>query len=149
MQITTLGVWRALGFSSSLVCVESKGFERCNTPQLMVVIRAYDGPMLRSHPTVAISLACALLVSPAFATDTVAPGQLPDALQSMWRNYQPDLGELGRCAVAFDSHTDRDKMAFTCSVGIRITAEGERRSLARCEDMRQQKGIRSACRLVR
>jgi hypothetical protein len=34
-------------------------------------------------------------------------------------------------------------------VGIRITAEGERRSMARCEDMRTAKGIRSACRLVR
>ena len=66
----------------------------------------------------------------ALASDFVTPAQLPDALQVMWRNYQPDLGEIGRCAVAYDSHTDRDKMAFTCSVGIRITAEGERRALA-------------------
>ena len=96
-----------------------------------------------------VALACAWTGQPALATDTVTPGQLPDALQGMWRNYQPDLGEWGRCAVAYDSHTDRDKMVFTCSVGIRITAEGERRSLARCEDMRVQKSIRSACRLVR
>jgi hypothetical protein len=103
--------------------------------------------MLRFAPHSALVLA--LLARPALATDSVAPAQLPDALQGMWRNYQPDLGELGRCAVAYDSHTDRDKMVFTCSVGIRITAEGERRSLARCEDMRTQKGIRAACRLVR
>ena len=97
----------------------------------------------------AIAMALALLGNPALATETVAPGQLPDALQGMWRNYQPDLGELGRCAVAYDSHTDRDKMVFPCSVGIRITAEGERRSLARCEEMRSAKAIRTACRLVR
>ena len=95
------------------------------------------------------ALVCALMGQPVLATDTVAPGQLPDALQGMWRNYQPDLGELGRCAVAYDSHTDREKMAFTCSVGIRITAEGERRSMARCEEMRSAKSIRAACRLVR
>jgi hypothetical protein len=105
--------------------------------------------MNRFASSAAIALTFALLGTPAQAADTVAPGQLPDALQGMWRNYQPDLGELGRCAVAYDSHTDRDKMVFTCSVGIRITAEGERRSLARCEDMRVQKSIRSACRLVR
>ena len=98
---------------------------------------------------VALALACAWIGNPALATETVAPGQLPDALQGMWRNYQPDLGELGRCAVAYDSHTDRDKMVFTCSVGIRITAEGERRSMARCEEMRSAKNIRAACRLVR
>ena len=63
-----------------------------------------------------LSLAIALGSGPTQATDTVSPGQLPDALQGMWRNYQPDLGELGRCAVAYDSHTDRDKMVFTCSV---------------------------------
>ena len=96
-----------------------------------------------------LSLAIALGSGPTQATDTVSPGQLPDALQGMWRNYQPDVGELGRCAVAYDSHTDRDKMVFTCSVGIRITAEGERRSLARCEEMRSAKAIRTACRLVR
>ena len=63
-----------------------------------------------------LSLAIALGSGPTQATDTVSPGQLPDALQGMWRNYQPDLGELGRCAVAYDSHSDRDKMVFTCSV---------------------------------
>ena len=105
--------------------------------------------MNRFAPSAAMALTFALLGNPALATDTVAPGQLPDALQGMWRNYQPDLGELGRCAVAYDNHTDRDKMVFTCSVGIRITAEGERRALARCEDMRVQKSIRAACRLVR
>jgi hypothetical protein len=105
--------------------------------------------MNRFASCAAFALVCALLGTPALATDTVAPGQLPDALQGMWRNYLPDLGELGRCAVAYDSHTDRDKMVFTCSVGIRITAEGERRSMARCEEMRSAKSIRSACRLVR
>ena len=96
-----------------------------------------------------LSLVFALGSGPTLAADTVSPSQLPDALQGMWRNYQPDLGELGRCVVAYDSHTDRDKMVFTRSVGIRITAEGERRSLARCEEMRTAKSIRSACRLVR
>lgn len=105
--------------------------------------------MNRFACTALFSLAWAWTSGNAWATDTVAPGQLPDALQGMWRNYQPDLGELGRCAVAYDSHTDRDKMVFTCSVGIRITAEGERRSLARCEEMRSAKSIRAACRLVR
>ena len=105
--------------------------------------------MNRFASSAAIALTFALLGTPAQAADTVAPGQLPDALQGMWRNYQPDLGELGRCAVAYDSHTDRDKMVFTCSVGIRITAEGERRSMARSEEMRSAKSIRAACRLVR
>ena len=105
--------------------------------------------MNRFASCAAFALLSALLAQPALATDTVAPGQLPDALQGMWRNYLPDLGELGRCAVAYDSHTDRDKMVFTCSVGIRITAEGERRSMARCEEMRSAKSIRAACRLVR
>ena len=105
--------------------------------------------MVRYLACAAFALVCTGMMGSAWATDSVSPSQLPDALQGMWRNYQPDLGELGRCAVAYDSHTDRDKMVFTCSVGIRITAEGERRSLARCEDMRTQKGIRAACRLVR
>jgi hypothetical protein len=105
--------------------------------------------MPKNFMALVIGLAFAGWGHPALATDSVNPAQLPDALQGMWRNYQPDLGELGRCAVAYDSHTDRDKMVFTCSVGIRITAEGERRALARCEEMRTAKSIRSACRLVR
>ena len=40
-----------------------------------------------------LSLTFALGSGPTLAADTVSPSQLPDALQGMWRNYQPDLGE--------------------------------------------------------
>jgi hypothetical protein len=74
--------------------------------------------------------------------------ELPDPLQSVWNELKPEMTPMSHCAAAFDSHTDGEKMVFRCSIHIKMSAEGERRAMRYCEEKREEKGIRSPCRLV-
>ena len=74
---------------------------------------------------------------------------LPSALQEAYRNERPHLGEIGRCAVSFDNSMDQEKMVFTCSIYVKMSAVAERKAMKRCEDMRASKGLKNPCRVVR
>jgi hypothetical protein len=74
--------------------------------------------------------------------------EVPAPIQELYNKNEPDLGDVGSCATAFDSLSDDDKMVFTCSIYIKILAEGERRAMKRCEEMKQPKGIKAACHII-
>ena len=74
--------------------------------------------------------------------------ELPDSLRSVWKELKPEMNENSHCATAFDSHTDGERMAFRCSIHIKMSAEGERRAMRYCEEKRAEKGIRMPCKLV-
>lgn len=80
-------------------------------------------------------------------TGEVRVNQLPEGLKSVWDRTRPEMNDRSACAAAFDPG-DRERMTLQCSVYIRMHAEGERRALRRCEDKRQELGIRAPCRLV-
>jgi hypothetical protein len=79
---------------------------------------------------------------------TVALKELPDPLRSVWKELKPEMTEMSRCAAAFDSYSDGDKMVFRCSIHIKMSAEGERRAMKYCEEKREEKNIKAPCRLV-
>lgn len=80
-------------------------------------------------------------------TGQVQVGQLPEALKQVWERTKPEMTDRSACAAAFDGN-DGQRMTLQCSVHIRMRAEGERRALRRCEDKRQELGIRGPCRFV-
>jgi len=79
---------------------------------------------------------------------TVPLSELPDPLRSVWKELKPEMTEMSHCAAAFDSHSDGEKMAFRCSIHIKMSAEGERRAMKYCEEKRAEKNIKAPCRLV-
>ncbi len=79
---------------------------------------------------------------------TVPLKELPDPLRSVWKELKPEMTEMSHCAAAFDSHSDGDKMVFRCSIHIKMSAEGERRAMKYCAEKREEKNIKSPCRLV-
>jgi hypothetical protein len=74
--------------------------------------------------------------------------ELPTPLYDYWAKQKPDLGTTGHCAVAFDSSTDERKMAYGCSIFIKMSAQGERKALQYCEAMRESNQIKAPCQLV-
>lgn len=74
--------------------------------------------------------------------------ELPDSLRSVWKELKPEMTEMSHCAAAFDSHSDGEKMAFRCSIHIKMSAEGERRAMRYCEEKREEMGIKMPCKLV-
>ncbi len=79
---------------------------------------------------------------------TIKLRELPDPLRSVYKELKPEMNDMSHCAAAFDSHTDGEKMAFRCSIHIKMSAEGERRAMRYCEEKRAEKGIKEPCRLV-
>ena len=95
-----------------------------------------------------MALAAMLAVAGAWAnTGQVQVAQLPEALKQVWERTKPEMTDRSACAAAFDGN-DGQRMTLQCSVHIRMRAEGERRALRRCEDKRQELGIRNPCRFV-
>jgi hypothetical protein len=93
------------------------------------------------------------LMGSAMAEAYVYPGvhlhDLPSALQEAFKHERPNLGDIGRCVVAYDSNLVEDKMIFTCSIYVKMSAVAERKAMERCEGMRTSKGIKNPCRVVR
>ena len=73
---------------------------------------------------------------------------LPSALQEAYRNERPHLGEIGRCAVSFDSSMDQEKMVFTCSIYVKMSAVAERKAMERCEQMKLKRNIKGPCKVI-
>lgn len=73
---------------------------------------------------------------------------LPSALQEAYRNERPHLGDIGRCAVSFDSSMDQEKMVFTCSIYVKMSAVAERKAMERCDQMKTARSIKSPCKVI-
>ena len=73
---------------------------------------------------------------------------LPSPLQEAYRNEKPNLGDVGRCAVTYDSNMDQGKMVFTCSIYVKMSAVAERKAMERCEQMRAGRGIKAPCKVI-
>lgn len=97
-------------------------------------------------------MACWLLGSlSAWASDpypSVQVRELPENLKKIWRETLPEMTTQSRCAAAFDSHDQVEKMTLQCSVHIRMAAEGARRSMQYCEEKRQTLKINAPCKIV-
>ena len=79
---------------------------------------------------------------------TVRVTDLPDAIHKMYKREEPNFTDKSHCATAWDSATDGDRIAFKCSVFIKMSAEGERRAMRYCEEIRADKKISNPCRLI-
>lgn len=73
---------------------------------------------------------------------------LPSALQEAYRNEKPNLGDIGRCAVSFDNNMDQEKMVFTCSIYVKMSAVAERKAMERCDQMKTARSIKSPCKVI-
>jgi hypothetical protein len=73
---------------------------------------------------------------------------LPSALQEAYRNERPHLGDIGRCAVSFDSSMDQEKMVFTCSIYVKMSAVAERKAMERCDQIKTARSIKSPCKVI-
>ena len=100
---------------------------------------------------IATLLGAGFIVS-CLAESYVFPGvglhDLPNPLQEAYKHEKPNLGDIGRCVVSFDSNVAEDKMIFTCSIYVKMSAVAERKAMERCEAMRASKGIKNPCRVV-
>ena len=101
----------------------------------------------------AASVLSLCMLGSAWAEDYVFPRvhlqDLPSALQQAYRQERPNLGDIGRCVVSYDSNLAEDKMVFTCSIYVKMSVVAERKAMKRCEDMRASKGLKNPCRVVR
>ena len=79
----------------------------------------------------------------------IAPELLPNSLQLSWQANKPSLGKFGQCAAAFDSKTDDAKMAFACSVYVKLASVAERKAIQHCDEQRETRRIKAPCQLVR
>lgn len=94
-----------------------------------------------------------LLANLATAEPYVYPGvhlhDLPSALQEAYRNEKPNLGDIGRCVVSYDNSIDQEKMIFTCSIYVKMSAVAERKAMERCEQMKEKRGVKGPCRVIK
>ena len=88
----------------------------------------------------------------AWAEDYVFPGvhlqDLPSALQQAYRQERPNLGDIGRCVVSYDSNLAEDKMVFTCSIYVKMSAVAERKAMERCDQMKTARSIKAPCKVI-
>lgn len=73
---------------------------------------------------------------------------IPGPLKEAYKHEKPNLGEIGRCAVAYDSSVVEEKMIFTCSIYVKMSAVAERKAMERCEGLRSSKGIKAPCHVI-
>ena len=78
----------------------------------------------------------------------IAAGLLPKSLQLSWQINKPQLGKFGQCAAAFDSRTEDAKMAFGCSIYVKLSAVAERKAVQHCDEQRRARDIKAPCLIV-
>ena len=79
---------------------------------------------------------------------TIAPHQLPQPLLEQYAKNKPDLGRYGHCAAGFDSRTDGLKMAFSCAIYVRLSAQGERLAVSLCNERAKLLKVKAPCALI-
>jgi hypothetical protein len=70
------------------------------------------------------------------------------SLQVSWNANKPHLGQFGQCAAAFDSRSDDSKMAFGCSIYVKLSAVAQRKAIQHCDEQRESRGIKAPCQLI-
>ena len=78
----------------------------------------------------------------------IAAELLPMSLQTSWNANKPNLGKFGQCAAAFDSRTDDSKMAFACSIYVKLSAVAQRKAIQHCDEQREARHIKAPCQLI-
>jgi hypothetical protein len=92
-----------------------------------------------------------VIVMPAGANEEfkhIAAEMLPSSLQTSWQVNKPQLGKFGHCAAAFDSRTDDAKMAFACSIYVKLKAVAQRKAIQHCDEQRETRHIKAPCQLI-
>ena len=79
---------------------------------------------------------------------TIVPHKLPQPLLEQYAKNKPDLGRYGHCAAAFDSRTDGLKMAFSCAIYVRLSAQGERLAVSLCNERAKLLKVKAPCALI-
>ena len=74
---------------------------------------------------------------------------LPTSLQTSWQVNKPQLGKFGHCAAAFDSRTDDSKMAFACSIYVKLESVAQRKAIQHCDEQRAARNIKAPCQLIK
>lgn len=91
---------------------------------------------------------CLLGAHAAEAPLTIVPHKLPQPLLEQYAKNKPDLGRYGHCAAAFDSRTDGLKMAFSCAIYVRLSAQGERLAVSLCNERAKLLKVKAPCALI-
>ena len=108
--------------------------------------------MMKAVQTI-LSAWALILTSTVFAEPYVYPAvhlhDLPSALQEAYRNEKPNLGDIGRCVVSYDNNMNQEKMIFTCSIYVKMSAVAERKAMERCEQMKEKRGIKGPCKVIK
>ena len=92
-----------------------------------------------------------VIVMPASANEEfkhIAAEMLPSSLQTSWQVNKPQLGKFGHCAADFDSRTDDAKMAFACSIYVKLKAVAQRKAIQHCDEQRETRHIKAPCQLI-
>ncbi len=105
------------------------------------------------HPAGFIASVCLVIAAlPVIASagefPTTSPSQLPGSLQQLYAREQPNLGQYGHCAAGFDSRTDGMKMALSCSIYVRSSAQGARLAVKLCNERADFLKIKARCSLI-
>ena len=79
---------------------------------------------------------------------TISASQLPGSLQELYAKEVPGLGQNGHCAAGFDSRTDGLKMAFSCSIYVRSSAQGARLAVKLCNERADFLKVKARCSLI-
>ena len=95
-----------------------------------------------------LALGLTFQVNASEAHKHIAAELLPPSLQTSWQVNKPQLGKFGHCAAAFDSRTDDNKMAFACSIYVKLEAVAERKAIQHCEAQRLARNIKAPCQLI-
>lgn len=100
----------------------------------------------------ALAMSAASAVTCALASTSLYPAvklkELPAGLRAEYMQQKPQMNAESRCAAAFDSYSQADRMTLMCSIYIRMAAEGERRSMKYCEEKRAELKIHAPCKVV-
>ncbi len=111
-----------------------------------------QSPTLGSPLRCVISACLVLAALPGLASaeefPTISPSQLPGSLQELYAREQPGLGQYGHCAAGFDSRTDGLKMALSCSIYVRSSAQGARLAVKLCNERAAFLKIKAPCKLI-
>ena len=105
-------------------------------------------PLIRTAVLTALLLGLPFAHSAESLYPTIRVGDLPDAIHKLYKREEPNFTDKSHCAAAWDSTTDGERIAFKCSVFIKMSAEGERRAMRYCDEIREQKKIHTPCRLI-
>lgn len=100
--------------------------------------------------SLALLLACWALAAQSAAAElpTISVSQLPGSLQELYAREVPNLGQYGHCAAGFDSRTDGMKMALSCSIYVRSSAQGARLAVKLCNERADFLKIKARCSLI-